>query len=122
MNSSLQENGIREAIKYYADGMKSHSVEILKEGFHRQAILCGYLVDQMFAAPIQGLYDWVQSNPAPAETGEVFDCSILAIEITGRVATATVRETSHEGDVIDYFHLLKDKDRWWIVSKLWDAE
>ena len=33
-----------------------------------------------------------------------------------------MRETSHQGDVIDYFHLLKDQARWWAVSKLWDAE
>lgn len=122
MNISSEENGIREAINYYADGMRTGSVEILKQGFHQQAILCGYLSDEMIAAPIEGLYDWVNSNPAPVETGEGFDCSILAIEVTGRVAAATVRETSHEGAVIDYLHLLKDRGRWWIVSKLWDAE
>jgi Putative lumazine-binding len=122
MNMSSDENGIREAINYYAEGMRMGSVEILKRGFHQQAILCGYLGDEIIAAPIEGLYDWVNSNPAPAATGEVFGCSILSIEATGRVAAATVRETSHEGDVIDYFHLLKDGDRWWIVSKLWDAE
>ena len=122
MNSSSEENGIREAINYYIEGMRTGSVEILKKGFHQRAILCGYLGDEMIAAPIEGLYEWVQSNPAPAETGEVFDCLILAIEVTGRVATATVRETSHEGAVIDYFHLLKDRERWWIVSKLWDVE
>lgn len=122
MNSSSEENGIREAINYYIEGMRTGSVEILKKGFHQRAILCGYLGDEMIAAPIEGLYEWVQANRAPAETGEVFDCLILAIEVTGRVATATVRETSHEGAVIDYFHLLKDRDRWWIVSKLWDVE
>ena len=122
MNMSSDENGIREAINYYAEGMRTGSVEILKKGFHQQAILCGYLGDEMIAAPIEGLYEWVNSNPAPAATGEVFGCLILAIEVTGRVAAATVRETSHDGDVIDYFHLLKDGDRWWIVSKLWDAE
>jgi Putative lumazine-binding len=122
MKSSTEEAEIRETINYYAEGMRTGNVETLKQGFHQQAILCGYLGDEMIAAPIEGLYDWVNSNPAPAETGDVFDCSILAIEVTGRVATATVRETSHEGDVIDYFHLLKDKNRWWIVSKLWDAE
>ena len=122
MNSSSEENGVREAINYYVDGMRTGSVESLKKGFHQQAILCGYLGDEMIAAPIEGLYEWVDSNPAPAKTGEVFDCSILSIEITGRVAAATVRETSHEGNVIDYFHLLKVGDRWWIVSKLWDAD
>jgi hypothetical protein len=122
MNSSTEETAIRETINYYAEGMRTGSVETLKQGFHQQAILCGYLGEEMIAAPIEGLYDWVNSNPAPAETGEIFSCSTLVIEVTGRVATATVRETSHEGDVIDYFHLLKDKNRWWIVSKLWDAE
>ena len=122
MNSSSDENGIREAITYYADGMKTGNPEILKKGFHQQAILCGYLGDEKIAAPIEALYEWVQSNPAPAASGEHFECSILAIEITGRVASATVRETSHEENVIDYFHLLKDGDRWWIVSKLWDTE
>jgi hypothetical protein len=36
-------------------------------------------------------------------------------------AAATVRETDHHGTVIDHFHLLKVSERWWIVSKLWDA-
>jgi hypothetical protein len=112
------ESGIREAIDYYAEGMAAAKVEILKKAFHRQAILCGYLGDEMIAAPIEGLYDWVSSNPAP----EVFNLSILAVEVTGRVAAAKVRETDSHGDVIDYFHFLKDGDRWWIVSKLWDAE
>ena len=122
MAVSAEERGIREAVQHYVEGMRTHKVDGLKEGFHQQAILCGYLGDEMIAAPIEALYEWVKANPAPAETGEVFDCSILAIEVTGRVATATVRETSHEGSVIDYFHLLKDNGRWWIVSKLWDAE
>jgi hypothetical protein len=102
--------------------MRTHKVDGLKEGFHQQAILCGYLGDEMIAAPIEALYDWVSANPAPAETGELFDCSIVSIEVTGRVAIATLRETGAEGTVIDYFHLLKHGGRWRIVSKLWDAE
>ena len=121
MNSSKEETAIRNTINYCAEGMRTGSVETLKQGFHQQAILCGYLGDEMIAAPIEGLYDWVNSNPAPATTGEAYDCVVLSLEITGRVASAKIRET-HEGAVIDYFHLLKDKNRWWIVSKLWDAE
>ena len=121
MNSSNDENGIREAINYYAEGMRTGNVEVLRQGFHEQAILCGYLGDELIAAPIEGLFEWVNSNPAPATTGEAFDCEVLSVEITGRVATAKIRET-HEGAVIDYFHLLKHGDRWSIVSKLWDTE
>ena len=121
MNSSIDENGIREAINYYIDGMRTGKVEVLRQGSHQQAILCGYLGDELIGAPIEGLYDWVNSNPAPVTTGEAFDGVVMSLEITGRVASAKVRET-HDGAVIDYFHLLKHEDRWWIVSKLWDTE
>lgn len=122
MNNTNEETAIRETINYYVEGMRTHNVETLKQGFHDQAILCGYLGDELIAAPIAGLYEWVEANPAPAETGEVFDCEILNIEITGRVASAKIRETGPEGDFIDYFHLLNDTTGWHIVSKLWDAE
>src|SRR5262245_4405426 len=122
MKNSSEEQGVRGAIACYADGMRTGDVGTLQRGFHEQAILCGYLGDDLIAAPIAELYAWVKSNPAPAATGAPFACEILTIEVTGRVATATVRETDDHGTVIDYFHLLRVGDRWSIVSKLWDAE
>ncbi|MEO7674511.1 MAG: nuclear transport factor 2 family protein [Pyrinomonadaceae bacterium] len=118
MNLLTEEKGISEAIDYYSEGMRTANVEMLKKAFHPVAILSGYLGDEMIVAPIEGLYDWVGSNPAP----NPYSCSILGVEITGRVAVATVRETDPHGDVIDHFHLLNDGGKWWIVSKLWDAE
>jgi tetratricopeptide (TPR) repeat protein len=105
-----------------ADGMRTGNVETLKRSFHEQAILCGYLDDHLIAGPIAELYAWVDSNPAPAATGVPYECEVLGIDVTGRVATATVRETDHHGAVIDYFQLLRVGDSWSIVSKLWDAE
>lgn len=122
MTTSLDEQGIREAITCYAEGMRTGDVETLKRGFHGQAILCGYLGDDLIAGPIAELYDWVAANPAPAATGDAFSCDTLAIDVTGRVATARVRERDHHGAVIDHFHLLKVGGQWSIVSKLWDAE
>jgi hypothetical protein len=40
MNSSADENGIREVINYYIEGMRTGNVEVLRQGFHQQAILC----------------------------------------------------------------------------------
>ena len=122
MNERSEEQGIREVVTRYAEGMRTGHVETLKQAFHEQAILCGYLGDDLIAGPIAELYAWVDANPAPAATGDPFACEVLAIVMTGRVATATVRETDHHGVVIDHFHLLKIGDRWSVVSKLWDAE
>ena len=38
MNSSADENGIREAINYYIEGMRTGNVEVLRQSFHQQAI------------------------------------------------------------------------------------
>jgi hypothetical protein len=122
MTTTGDEQGIREAIACYAEGMRTGDIGTLKGGFHEQAILCGYLGDDLIAGPITMLYDWVAANPAPAATGDPFSCETLGMEITGRVATARVRERDHHGVVIDHFHLLKIGERWSIVSKLWDAE
>jgi hypothetical protein len=116
--SSTDEDLIRETIDHYAEGMRTADAAILKKAFHDLAILCGYIGDEMIAAPIQGLYDWVESNSIPAG----YKCAILGIEVTGRVASAKIRETDPHGDVIDYFHLLKVGNTWSIVSKVWDSE
>ena len=121
MDAPAEEGGVRVAIEHYAEGMRTGHVDTLKEAFHEQAILCGYLGDELIAAPIVALYDWVAGNPAPATSGEPFNCEVRDIEITNRVATAAVRETDQHGAVIDHFHLLKVSERWWIVSKIWDA-
>jgi len=115
---STDEDMIREAIDHYAEGMRTADTAILKKAFHELAILCGYLGDELIAAPIQGLYDWVEANGEPA----TYKCAILDIDITGRVASAKIRETDPHGDVIDYFHLLKVGETWSIVSKVWDSE
>ena len=93
MSSQADEQGIREAIAHYVEGMRTHDVATMKEGFHEQAILCGYLGDHLIAGPIGELYAWASENPSPAATGERFDCEILSIGVTGRVAIAAVRET-----------------------------
>ena len=121
MSASAEEPAIREVIAQYAEGMRTHNVESFKRAFHEQAILCGYLGDDLIAGPIAELYAWVSSNPSPDATGDPYACDILSIDVTARVASVSVREEYH-GPAIDYFHLLKIGDTWSIVSKLWDSE
>lgn len=58
MTTSLDEQQIRAAIAFYAEGMRTGDVETLKRGFDEQAILCGYLGDDLIAGPIVELYNW----------------------------------------------------------------
>lgn len=107
---------IRQVISLYSEGMQTADADRLRKAFHPRAVLSGYLGDEVMAEPIETLFAWVASNPAP----DGYSSSVLEITITNRVATATVRESDAHGDSIDHFHLLKVDDEWLIVSKLWD--
>ena len=122
IGTSMAEDGIRQAINYYVEGLREGNVETLKEGFHPQSTMCGYLGEDLLMVPIQGLYDFVAGHPAPAQSGEPFSVSIASIEVAGNVATAKINEKSYQGfDFTTFFHLLKIEDRWWIVSKIFNV-
>ncbi len=64
--TALEEDGIRRAISFYIDGMREGNVETLRQAFHPEATMCGHLGETLMVVPIQGLYDYVSANPAPA--------------------------------------------------------
>ena len=121
--TALEEDGIRQAINFYIDGLREGNVETLKQAFHSEATMCGHLGETLMVVPIQGLYDFVDSNPAPTKSGEPFSASVAAIDIAGSIASAKITEKSYQGhDFTDFFNLLKIDGRWWIVSKVFNVD
>lgn len=114
---------IRKVIDLYIDGVRNGNVESLRKAFHPQSSMFGWMGKDLFVTPIQGLYDYIASHPAPANTGEPTNFIITSMQVTGNAATvAMVMDTYHAHDFMDYFQLLKVEDRWWIVSKLFHAD
>ena len=118
-----EQEGVRQAIDLYFKGIREGSVETLKEAFHSGATMCGHFGEELMIVPIEGLYDFVSSNPAPSVSGEPFEGKIEAIDVAGTVASAKVTEKSYMGhDFTDFFNLLKIEGRWWIVSKVFNVD
>jgi hypothetical protein len=66
MTTSFDEQGIREAITFYAEGMQTGDVETLKRAFHEQSILCGNLGDDLIAGPSpSSITGWRRILPRP---------------------------------------------------------
>lgn len=121
--AALEQDGIRQAINFYIEGLREGSIETLKEAFHSEATMCGHLGETLLVVPIQGLYDFVSSHDAPAKTGEAFEASVAAIEVAGSVASAKITEKSYQGfDFTTFFQLLKIDGRWWIVGKVFNVD
>ncbi len=113
---------IRKVIDLYIDGVHNGNVESLRQAFHPQSSMYGYKGQDLYVTPIQGLYDYIGSNPSPSKTGESHVCSVTHIHVSGNAASVEMAMDSyHEHDFTDYFQMLKVDGRWWIVSKTFHA-
>jgi hypothetical protein len=110
---------IRQVVEDYGEGLRTGDVARLERAFHPQAIMTGYLGDDLLIIPIEGMYESVRSTPSPMETGEPFAYELANMDIVGGTATADVVEKSFRSfDFLTRFHLVRIDDGWQIVSKI----
>lgn len=113
---------IRKVVDLYIDGVRNGNIESLTQAFHPQSSMFGWKGKDLFVTPIQGLFDYVASTPAPANSGEPTNFVITSIQVAGNAATVEMAMDSyHQHDFTDFFQLVKIEGRWWIVSKLFHA-
>ena len=106
---------IENAVQHYIDGARSGKGDDMKPAFHADATIFGYVGDDLFAGPIQGLYDWNDNNGAATE----LEASIADIDITGTIATVRLELDNWTGhNYTDLFTLLKVDDEWKIMNKV----
>ncbi len=106
---------IEKVVQFYVDGAKSGRGEDMKPAFHADATIFGYIGDDLFAGPIQKLFDWNDEN-GPA-TG--LKAQIANIDIAGTVATVRLELDDWTGHKFtDFFTLLKVDGAWKIMNKV----
>ena len=87
----------------------------MKPAFHDGATIYGYIGPDLFGGPIQGLYDWNDSNGPAADLKP----EIASIDIEGSIATVRLELDNWTGHKFtDMFTLLKTDGEWKIISKV----
>ena len=108
-------DAITSTIQHYIDGAKSGRGDDMKPAFHEQATVFGYVGPDLFAGPIQGLYDWNDQNGAATD----IQARIASIEVSGTVATARLEIDNWTGHrFTDLFTLLKVDGKWKAMNKV----
>ena len=109
------EQAITNTVQQYIDGGKSGRGADMAPAFHQEATIFGYIGPDLFAGPIQGLFDWNDANgPAAELTGR-----IASIDIEGTVATVRLELDNWTGHrFTDFFTLLKVDGEWKIMNKV----
>jgi hypothetical protein len=108
-------DAIAKTVQHYIDGAKSGRGDDMKPAFHPDATIFGYVGPDLFAGPIQQLFDWNDEN-GPA-TG--LQARIAQLDVEGTIATVRLEMDDWTGHrFTDQFNLLKVDGEWKIMNKV----
>ena len=106
---------IESTIQHYIDGARSGKGNDMKPAFHKDATIFGYIGADLFAGPIQKLFDWNDEN-GPASD---IVTKIAHMDIEGSIATVRLESDNWTGHKFtDFFTLLKVDGDWKIMNKI----
>ena len=106
---------ITELLQHYIKGAISGKGSEMKPAFHNDATIFGYVGTDLFAGPIQGLYDWNDTN-GPAKNLVFHIVSIDIVDTIASVRLETDNWTGHR--FTDFFNLLKIDGKWRVMNKI----
>ncbi len=112
----VSEHGaIAKTVQHYIDGAKSGKGDDMKPAFHKDATIFGYAGADLFAGPIQQLFDWNDENGPAAE----LQARIASIDVVDTIATVRLELNNWTGSrYTDLFTLLKVDGEWKIMNKV----
>lgn len=108
-------DAIARTVQIYIDAGRSGRGDDMKQAFHPEATIFGYVGPDLFAGPIQRLFEWVDENgPATELQGR-----IVSTDIIESVATVRLELNNWTGHrFTDLFTLLKVNGEWKIMNKV----
>ncbi len=108
-------DAIARTIQYYVNGAKSGSGDEMKPAFHKEATIFGYVGADLFAGPIQQLFDLVDNDNPAIE----LQARVTSTDIEHTVATVRLESENWNGRrFTDLFTLLKVDGEWKIMNKV----
>lgn len=108
-------DAITRTVQNYINGGKTGRTADMKLAFHPDATIFGYIGPDLFAGPIQRLFDWNDQNGAATE----LEGRVASIDIVETVATVRLELDNWTGHrFTDMFTLLKVDGEWKIMNKV----
>jgi putative lumazine-binding protein len=112
-----------DAISVYLDAIYYCDAEKLDQIFHQSASLFDADEGKVFVDPIASFRADVASRPSPASRNQARKDEIILIDWLSDIsATVKLRLQAHENVFVDHLGLVKGREGWKIVSKIWHLE
>ncbi len=114
-----EETAVRTVVQTYLHGLKFNNVEDFKKAFWPDAKLMFVKKNGELGQLTQE--QWYAGFTAVAGKEEKGELKITAVDITGNAASVKVEEDYPAEIYVDYISLLKIKDEWKIVNKIYTS-
>ena len=113
-------DAIVTTLEHYINGLRAGNSELMRPGFHSDALLVGYVSGTLLFGPIQQLFDWVDANGSAPD----IEPSFASIEIIESIAVVRLEVKQLSGKLAgsgahmsDLFSLIKTEEGWKISQK-----
>jgi len=114
---------IKNLTQLYIDSMSDSSAEKVKDAFHNNGSVVGYLRGDFMEMSVDDFANFVASQqPSPKEKGEDVEYEILACKVEGTTASVKVRDKYLGITFLDTLSFIKFEGDWKIYSKLFHVE
>jgi len=114
---------IGNVVQLYIDSMDLSDPNKVKQVFHSNAKIVGYLHGDFMQMSSDDFADFVASQqPPPKEKGENVVFEILSCEVEGTTAFVKLRDKYLGITFLDTLSFIKEGDNWQIYTKLFNVE
>ena len=112
----MSEQDVRAVIDRYTEGTRTRDVAMLRDVFHANAVMSGWLGPDLLVGSPQPFLDYVEGNDVSPD----YRSETTEVRVDGAIAWAETREENLFGmSFLNRFHLIRDgAGRWSIASKL----
>ena len=108
-------DAIAKTVQIYVDGGRSGRGDDMNAAFHPDATIFGYLGNDLFAGPIQKVFDRIDQNGPATE----LEWRIASLDICETIATVRLELDNWTGHrYTDMLALVKVEGEWKIIRKV----
>lgn len=114
---------IESIIQLYIDSLDESNPDKVKEAFHENAKVVGYLHGDFMEMSVDDFANFVASQqPSPKEKGENIVFEVLTSSIEETIALVKLRDKYIGITFLDILSLIKCDGQWKIYNKLFNVE
>tara|TARA_B100000029_G_C17534704_1_gene944460 strand:+ start:1236 stop:1628 length:393 start_codon:yes stop_codon:yes gene_type:complete len=114
---------IEKKVQLYFDSMYESNPDKVREVFHENARVTGYLENNLHQMTVEEFANFVSSQqPSPKEKKDEVVLEIISCDVAGLTASVRVRDLYLGMMFLDTLSFLKTNNEWKIYNKLFHVE